>query len=94
MKTWYAVHSTLHTLKTTLRWYLLLTTLQVSSEEIRQFIRTLEFTSGAAEMLRVLKEDMAADVIIISDSNTLFIDELLDASGLAKYIDKVHMTSF
>ena len=86
MKTWYAVHSTL---KTTLRWYLLLTTLQVSSEEIRQFIRTLEFTSGAAEMLRALKEDMDADVIIISDSNTLFIDELLDASGLAKYIDKV-----
>jgi len=61
----------------------------VSSEEIRQFIRTLEFTSGAAEMLRALKEDMDADVIIISDSNTLFIDELLDASGLAKYIDKV-----
>ena len=65
----------------------------MSSEEIRQFIRTLEFTSGAAEMLRALKEDMDADVIIISDSNTLFIDELLDASGLAKYIDKVHMTS-
>ena len=61
----------------------------MSSDEIRQFIRTLEFTPGAADMLRALKEDMEADVIIISDSNTIFIDELLDASGLSKHVDKV-----
>ena len=61
----------------------------MSSDQIRQFIRTLEFTSGAAEMLRGLKEDLGSDVIIISDSNTMFIDELLDASGLSKYVDKV-----
>ena len=61
----------------------------VKSDEIKKFIRSLEFTPGAGELIRTLKEDLNAEIIIISDSNTLFISELLDESGLTGYFAQV-----
>jgi len=62
---------------------------KVSSQAIKTFIRSLAFTFGCGEMLKSLKEDLNADIIIISDSNTIFIEELLQESGYCKYVDKV-----
>jgi len=62
---------------------------RVSSEAIKKHMRQLEFTEGVADMLKVLKDELQAEIIIISDSNTLFISELLDEADLSGYVKEV-----
>ena len=51
-------------------------------------MRTLPFSPEVTKMMDILEEE-SAEIIIISDSNSIFIDELLDAANLTKYIRKV-----
>ena len=44
--------------------------------------------SDVTKMMQTL-EEYSAEIIIISDSNSIFISELLEAANLAKYIKKV-----
>ena len=48
----------------------------------------MPFTPDVAKMMTIL-EKQSAEIIIISDSNSVFISELLDRAGLNKYIKKV-----
>ena len=44
--------------------------------------------SDVTRMMQTLEEH-SAEIIIISDSNSIFISELLEAANLTKYIKKV-----
>ena len=61
---------------------------KVAADQIKTFIRSLPFTPDVANMMTIL-EKQSAEIIIISDSNSVFISELLDCAGLKKYIRKV-----
>ena len=40
-------------------------------------------------MLDTLEQKYSAEIIIISDSNSIFIHELLEAANLTRYIKKI-----
>ena len=44
--------------------------------------------SDITKMMNVL-EQHSAEIIIISDSNSIFISELLEASNLSRYVKKI-----
>ena len=60
---------------------------KVTADQIKTFIRSLPFTPDVAKMMTIL-EKQSAEIVIISDSNSVFISELLDCAGLDKYITK------
>ena len=62
--------------------------LQVTPDEIRKLIRSLPFMTEVTQMMDVLKSQ-SSEIIIISDANSVFISELLDAANLTSYITKV-----
>ena len=51
-------------------------------------MRSLRFMSDVTKLMKCL-ENHSAEVIIISDSNSIFISELLDAANLTRYIKTV-----
>ena len=55
---------------------------EISDEQIIQFIRDMPFVEGAKEMIKTLKNDYKADIIIISDANSIYIAESLKNAGL------------
>lgn len=62
----------------------------VRPDAVRELMRTIPFTDGMIELLTFIcqnKSDM--DCIIVSDSNTLFIDWILEAGGVASAVDSV-----
>ena len=62
--------------------------LQVTPDQIRKCIRTLPFMTEVTQMMDILKSQ-SSEIIIISDANSVFISELLDAANLTSYITKV-----
>ena len=60
----------------------------MTADQIKTFIRSLSFTPDVAKMMSTL-DKQSAEIIIISDSNSVFISELLDCAGLNKDIKKV-----
>jgi len=60
----------------------------VTPDEIRKLIRSLPFMTEVTQMMDVLKSQ-SSEIIIISDANSVFISELLDAANLTSYITKV-----
>ena len=44
--------------------------------------------SDVTKLMQTL-EELSAEIIIISDSNSIFISELLEAADLTKYVKKV-----
>ena len=58
-------------------------------ETIKAFIRTLPFLPDIKRFFDILEENYSAEIIIISDSNSIFIDELLDSGNLHGYIKKI-----
>ena len=62
--------------------------IQVAPTQIREFMRSLPFMSDVTKMMKSL-EEYSAEIIIISDSNSIFISELLKAADLTKYVKKV-----
>lgn len=62
----------------------------VRPEHMRAVMESIPFTDGMTELLTFISENKKhVDCIIISDSNTLFIDWVLQASGLKSAVDDV-----
>lgn len=60
----------------------------VTSQQIKEFIRALPFTPGLKTMLNTLTNE-GAEMIIISDANSVFISELLMAADITKHFKEV-----
>lgn len=53
-------------------------------------METIPFTAGMTDLLTFISEHKSTvDCIVISDSNTMFIDWILNASGLHAAVDRV-----
>nr|XP_006636589.1 PREDICTED: pyridoxal phosphate phosphatase PHOSPHO2 [Lepisosteus oculatus] len=64
--------------------------LGVSEAEMRSLMETIPFTHGMMEVLSFVAQNKdAIDCIIISDSNTVFIDWILRASNVQGAVDRV-----
>ncbi|XP_060898514.1 pyridoxal phosphate phosphatase PHOSPHO2 [Labrus mixtus] len=62
----------------------------VSPDRVRSVMETIPFTAGMTDLLTLILENKSSiDCIVISDSNALFIDWILQASGLQAAVDQV-----
>ncbi|XP_062852594.1 pyridoxal phosphate phosphatase PHOSPHO2 [Trichomycterus rosablanca] len=62
----------------------------VGPDAIRAVMQTLPFTEGMIELLKFISQNKShIDCIIVSDSNTLFIQWILDAAGVTSAVDHV-----
>ncbi|CAI5646252.1 unnamed protein product [Oreochromis niloticus] len=63
---------------------------KVSPDRVRSVMETIPFTAGMTDLLTFIAENKSViDCIVISDSNTLFIEWILHAAGLQAAVDKV-----
>lgn len=63
---------------------------QVSPDRVRSVMESIPFTPGMADLLTFISEHKSTiDCIVISDSNTMFIDWILQASGFQAAVDQV-----
>ncbi|XP_047437710.1 pyridoxal phosphate phosphatase PHOSPHO2 [Mugil cephalus] len=63
---------------------------EVSPERLRSVMETIPFTAGMTDLLTFILENKSiVDCIIISDSNTMFIDWILHSAGLQTAVDQV-----
>ncbi|XP_068566802.1 pyridoxal phosphate phosphatase PHOSPHO2 [Cebidichthys violaceus] len=63
---------------------------KVSPDRVRSVMETIPFTAGMTDLLTFISDHKSAiDCIVISDSNTVFIDWILHASGLRAAVDRV-----
>ncbi|XP_037553551.1 pyridoxal phosphate phosphatase PHOSPHO2 [Nematolebias whitei] len=62
----------------------------ISPERVRGVMETIPLTSGMAELLTFISKNKSTiDCIVISDSNSIFIDWILKATGLQEAVDLV-----
>ncbi|XP_056135033.1 pyridoxal phosphate phosphatase PHOSPHO2 isoform X2 [Lampris incognitus] len=62
----------------------------VGPERVRSVMEKIPFTDGMMELLTFIAEHKCnIDCIIISDSNTIFIDWILHAAGIQSAVDQV-----
>ena len=54
----------------------------IVKEDILKFIHKMPYVEGAINMIKKLKYDLNADIIIISDANSIYIQESLMNAGL------------
>ncbi|XP_029000520.1 pyridoxal phosphate phosphatase PHOSPHO2 [Betta splendens] len=63
---------------------------EVSPERIRNVMETIPLTPGMTDLLRFIIENKnTIDCIVLSDSNTMFINWILHSSGLQAAVDQV-----
>ncbi|GAA6225910.1 pyridoxal phosphate phosphatase PHOSPHO2 [Lates japonicus] len=63
---------------------------EVSPDRVRSVMETIPFTAGMTELLTFISQNKnTIDCIVISDSNTMFIDWILCAAGLQVAVDRV-----
>ncbi|XP_054474718.1 pyridoxal phosphate phosphatase PHOSPHO2 [Anoplopoma fimbria] len=63
---------------------------KVSPDSVRNVMETIPFTAGMTDLLTFISDHKSTiDCIVISDSNTVFIDWVLHASGLQAAVDRV-----
>ncbi|KAM4592483.1 pyridoxal phosphate phosphatase PHOSPHO2 [Odontesthes bonariensis] len=63
---------------------------KVGPDSIRSVMETIPFTAGMTDLLTFISENKSTiDCIVISDSNTMFIDWILKAAGLQTAVDQV-----
>jgi len=62
---------------------------QVSQAEILSLMAGLKFTPHMDNLLELSVKELGATIIIISDSNTVFINHILEVNNLDKLVDKV-----
>ncbi|KAL1021748.1 hypothetical protein UPYG_G00017490 [Umbra pygmaea] len=61
----------------------------ISQDTVRSVMETIPFTEGMIELLSYIANNKNMDSIIISDSNTVFINWILQAAGLQGAINRV-----
>eukprot|EP00088_Acartia_fossae_P018320 TRINITY_DN20585_c0_g1_i2.p1 TRINITY_DN20585_c0_g1~~TRINITY_DN20585_c0_g1_i2.p1 ORF type:complete len:274 (+),score=36.21 TRINITY_DN20585_c0_g1_i2:67-822(+) len=62
----------------------------VKKENILTLMESLEFTPGMVDLLRKSVEEHNAKIIIISDSNSVFINHILETHNLQHLVDVVY----
>lgn len=63
---------------------------EVGPDGVRSVMETIPYTAGMTDLLTFISENKdAVDCIVVSDSNTLFIDWILQAGGLRGAVDHV-----
>lgn len=63
---------------------------EVSPDRVRGVMETIPFTAGMSDLLTFISAHKSAvDCIVISDSNTIFIEWILQASGLQAAVNQV-----
>lgn len=63
---------------------------KVSPDRVRSEMETIPFTAGMTDLLTFISDNKSSiDCIVISDSNTMFIDWILCASGFQDAVDQV-----
>lgn len=63
---------------------------EISPDRVRSVMETIPFTAGMTDLLKFISEHKnTIDCIVISDSNAMFIDWILNASGLHAAVDQV-----
>lgn len=62
---------------------------QTTQTEILTLMSKLDFVDGMEELLESVVSDLKATIIIISDSNSVFIDQILEVKGYKELIDQV-----
>lgn len=62
---------------------------QISANELISCIREIQIDPSVIEMIRHLKES-SFELIIISDANSVFIDEILKQNGLNGYFSEIY----
>ncbi|XP_034427767.1 pyridoxal phosphate phosphatase PHOSPHO2 [Hippoglossus hippoglossus] len=63
---------------------------EVSPDRVRSVMETIPFTAGMTDLLTFISQNKSTiDCIVISDSNTMFIDWILHAAGLQVAVDQV-----
>lgn len=66
----------------------------MSPDRVRSVMETIPFTAGMTDLLSFISENKSTvDCIVISDSNSLFIEWILHAAGLRAAVDKVFTNS-
>lgn len=63
---------------------------KVTKEQYFQTLDKIEFTPGFFDLLKALKDEHKSDLIIISDSNSEFIDHILSRNQLQDYFLRVY----
>jgi pyridoxal phosphate phosphatase PHOSPHO2 len=62
----------------------------ITKEKLLQYVSKMEFAPGMIELLRFIeKDDEVFDSIVISDSNSVFIDSILTESKMQKVFSEV-----
>ncbi|MEQ2311037.1 hypothetical protein AMECASPLE_015486 [Ameca splendens] len=62
----------------------------VIPDRVRSVMETIPFTPGMTDLLTFISENKSSvDCIVISDSNTMFIDWILKGAGLRAAVDQV-----
>ncbi|XP_023335045.1 pyridoxal phosphate phosphatase PHOSPHO2-like [Eurytemora carolleeae] len=61
----------------------------ISKDQILELMGSLQFTPGMVELLKTSVEEHNAKIIIISDSNSVFIEHILEYNGLKHLVDAV-----
>uniref|UniRef100_A0A672YKY6 Phosphatase, orphan 2 n=2 Tax=Sphaeramia orbicularis TaxID=375764 RepID=A0A672YKY6_9TELE len=63
---------------------------EVTPDRVRSVMETIPFTAGMMDLLTFISEHKSTiDCIVISDSNTIFIDWILHAAGVQGAVDQV-----
>ncbi|XP_060924430.1 pyridoxal phosphate phosphatase PHOSPHO2 isoform X2 [Limanda limanda] len=63
---------------------------EVSPDTVRSVMETIPFTDGMTDLLTFISQNKSTiDCIVISDSNTMFIECILQAAGLHVAVDQV-----
>jgi len=63
---------------------------KITKEEILKLMESLEFTPGMEDLIRTSVENHNAKVIIISDSNSVFINHILQHKKMDHLVDAVY----
>ncbi|XP_032549802.1 pyridoxal phosphate phosphatase PHOSPHO2 [Chiroxiphia lanceolata] len=61
----------------------------VKEDEMKRTMTTIPFTAGMVDLLGLLARTKSVDCIIVSDSNTVFIDWILKAADFHEVFDEV-----
>ncbi|XP_028294836.1 pyridoxal phosphate phosphatase PHOSPHO2 isoform X2 [Gouania willdenowi] len=63
---------------------------EVSPDTVQRVMETIPITGGMTDLFQyILENKHSIDCIVISDSNSMFIDWILHAAGLRSCVDKV-----
>ena len=62
----------------------------ISKDQIIEFIKNMPYVNGAIEMIKTLKHEYQADIIIVSDANSVYIEESLKNADILQCFSEIY----